>query len=250
MTLLPRIFQRLSGVLGLAFLCGLVLTLSAQAAELEGTVVPLNASAPAALPAPEPVEPAPNASSSAMPMTPIDEPAPSLAPPEQHYAAMPQDEQALEALEERMEQVLSRHNRGSNIDLSQLVPITAIVFALGGPIFLLCFLITKRYQYRQWHQQSLNDNIDKFLAAGRDIPPELLRTDEAKATDKLGNRDKGVRNICIGTGVLIFLTILTGLDTGSIGFIWIALGVSQVLIWHLNQPKAGQPLAPQVEQQD
>ena len=64
------------------------------------------------------------------------------------------------------------------------------------------------------------------------------------------NRSKGIRNICLGAGWAIFLTILAGIDIGAIGFIWIALGISQVLIWYLNQPKAGQPLAPQVEQQD
>lgn len=247
MTLLPFVSRRLLGAIGLVFLCCLSVTyvVSAQAAELEGTLVPLDSSIPAVSSAPAVVIEAP-----AAPVAPIDEPAPPAVVPDHSYPAVYQDEHAADEFERRMERLLKAQSRDRSIDLSQFVPITAIIFTLGGPIFLICFLIAKRYRYRQQRQQSLNDNVDKFLAAGRDIPAELLRDDEVKAAVQLGNRDKGIRNICLGTGGLIFLSILAGLNIGAIGFIWIALGVSQVLIWYLNQPKTGQQLEQQVEQQD
>ncbi len=267
MKLLPYLFHRLCSARGLVFVCSVIMTqvFPLQAAELEGRIVPLDSSAPAVLSMPEQAKPvidvqelpaSPQAVSTSESVStnqsaPSSQSAPSpLVAPTHDYATMYHDEQAIQAFEQRIERMIDRHSRGNSIDLSQFVPITAIVFSLGGPIFLLCFLINRRYRYRQLQQQSLNENIDKFLAAGRDIPPEFLRNEERKAPGDLGNRDKGIRNICIGTGVLIFLSILTGISTGSIGFIWIALGVSQVLIWHLNQPKAGQPQIQQVEQQD
>ena len=47
---------------------------------------------------------------------------------------------------------------------------------------------------------------------------------------------KGVRNIGLGTGWLIFLTIMFSIEIGSFGFIFIGLGVSQLVIWKLSSP--------------
>jgi hypothetical protein len=270
--------------IGLALACAspAVYSLAASAAELQGTQVPLDAPhvAPVKVEVakPEIAKPEVAVDSKAIvvdtaevdkpelvqhepaaPIPPQEPPAPHSPPPpsfdeskftelaahQVHQSAL-NEEQLARNIEERVEQVLSRHNHRSSVDLSQLVPIVAITFSIGGPLFLLIFWISKRYQNRQLRQQSLNANIDKLLAAGRDIPIELLRGDDPKDPEQSGNRDKGIRNIAIGVGILFFLTLFSGLSEGAIGFIWIALGVSQVLIWHLNQPKPGQ----QVESQD
>lgn len=251
MTLLPYVFRRLSSAAALALLLAASLTLSPStyAAELEGTLVPLDSSIPAISSAPstpsaQSTPPTPAAQST--PPTPVvvsaDEASPPVSEPAPSAVILSNDEQSLRELEQRIESIFNKHSGNSNFELLQLVPIVAIIFSVGGPIFLIGFLIAKRYQNKQLRQQSLNNNIDKLLAAGRDIPVELLRGDEPQATVVAGNRDKGIRNICLGVGLLVFLTVLAGLDIGAIGFIWIALGVSQVLIWHLNQPKAMQPL--------
>lgn len=248
MTFLPCVFRRLSNAaLTLLFAAPLTVSLFAHAAELEGTLVPLDSSVPA-------VSSAPSISSiSSIPSTLIvepdvpaavvsaQEPSPASAPAPSAATSF-NDEQVARELEQRIESIFKKYSSGNNFELLQLVPIVAIIFSIGGPIFLIGFLIAKRYQNKQLRQQSLNNNIDKLLAAGRDIPVELLRGDEPQAAVHAGNRDKGIRNICLGVGLLVFLTILAGLDIGAIGFIWIALGVSQVFIWHLNQPKATQPL--------
>ena len=95
-------------------------------------------------------------------------------------------------------------------------------------------------------------NIDKLLAAGRDIPLELLLGEEprvVKNTTETGEviytqsddmMRKGVRNIGLGVGCLIFLTIAFGIEIGSFGFILIGLGVSQVVIWKLSDNRSTQ----------
>ncbi len=245
MTLFPRVLQRLLGVTGLAIIGCLPLAhaFSAEAAELEGTLVPVE-SAEVQAPASQPSEPL-----SAADSAPYVPPPPAVFEPPRapHHGDWGRE------LEQGLKGAFGGHRENDYEDAIQtavLIPLFAVIFIFGGPIFLICYLISKRYHYRQLRQQSINNNIDKLLAAGRDIPVELLRGDEPKGADDNGNRSKGIRNICLGTGWFLFLTILVGFDIGAIGFIWIALGVSQVLIWYLNQPKAGQPLAPQVEQQD
>lgn len=253
MTLLPRFYRHLLGALGLALIGCLPLAhaISAQAAELEGTPVPIESADTGAADA---IAPASSAAAPDAQPAPIAAPAPIASP-----AHEPPDHHRHGDWEREFEMGLKHafgegHDDEANykgaFELAMLIPILAVIFIFGGPIFLVALLIVQRYRARAVRQQSINSNIDKLLAAGRDIPVELLRGDEPKGADDNSNRSKGIRNICLGAGWAIFLTILAGIDIGAIGFIWIALGISQVLIWYLNQPKAGQPLAPQVEQQD
>lgn len=253
MTLFPRFSRHLVGALGLAFIGCLPLAyaISAQAAELEGTPVPIESTDTVVT---DSIAPASNTRAPGEPSAPIEPSVPSVPPapekPDHHRHGDWERE-----FEMGLKQAFGDgHDNEANykgaFELAMLIPILAVTFIFGGPIFLICFLIAKRYNYRQLRQQSINTNIDKLLASGRDIPVELLRGDEPKGADDNSSRSKGIRNVCLGAGWAIFLTILAGIDIGAIGFIWIALGISQLLIWYLNQPKAGQPLAPQVEQQD
>lgn len=262
MTLSISLPSRLLRAIGLALVCvsPVAYSLAATAAELQGTQVALDASHSVAVhveASNTEAHPQPEVNQhelvAPIPPEPTEPPPPPIVAGEFESTAVSEnahrvalnEEQLARNIEERVEQVLNRQSHRSNLDLSQLVPVVAIIFSIGGPLFLLVFWISKRYQNRQLRQQSLNANIDKLLAAGRDIPVELLRGDEPNDADQTGNRDKGIRNVAIGAGILVFLTIFSGFTEGAIGFIWIALGVSQVLIWHLNQPKPGQRVGSQ-----
>lgn len=137
-----------------------------------------------------------------------------------------------------------------DFNVALLIPIFAVIFIFGGPIFLLGFLMLQHYRDKARRQQDINANIDKLLAAGRDIPVELLRGDEPRGASDTGDLSKGIRNLFLGIGLLIFLTALVGFDIGAVGFILIALGCSQTLVWYLNKPKAGSVTEQQAGQQD
>lgn len=115
-----------------------------------------------------------------------------------------------------------------------LIPIFVVIFIFGGPLILVGFFIAQRYRAKALRQENLNLNIDKLLAAGRDIPVELLRGDEPISAEESGDLNKGIRNLFWGIGLLTFLTIFAGIKIGAVGFIWIALGLSQMTIWKLN----------------
>lgn len=131
-----------------------------------------------------------------------------------------------------------------------IIPIVALLLIFGGPLLLVGYLGTLHYRSKARRRNDLNTNIDKLLAAGRDIPVELLRGDEPRRAEEIGNRDKGIRNLFLGIGWLLFLTIFFGIEIGSIGFIWIALGLSQLVIWKLNNPASNTTYQAQVGQQD
>jgi hypothetical protein len=133
-----------------------------------------------------------------------------------------------------------------------IIPIVAMSLLFGGPVLLIMVLALLHYRAKSRRLKNTNMNIDKLLAAGRDIPLELLLGDEprvVKNTNEAGDviytrndesMRKGVRNIGLGVGWLVFLTIAFGIEVGSFGFILIGLGISQVVIWRLSDSRSAQ----------
>jgi hypothetical protein len=233
MTLFFRLPRNLLSAIGFALVCAVPV---AYAAELEGTTVTVDGAVPVQVQ----IGTVPAAPAEPDSMSP-EQPPKAPASDDQHGEHNNQWQQGSRHQNwEREFETGMKHafgeQKNNGFDYSQLVPITAIIFIFGGPIFLLCFWLLQRYRAKARRQQDINTNIEKLLAAGRDIPIELLRGDEPKSDEPVGSRDKGIRNIFLGTGWLVFLTIMVGFDIGSAGFIWIALGLSQVLIWYLNRP--------------
>lgn len=278
MTLFSTLSHRLCLAVGLTIACAIYFP--AMAAELEGTPVQVDVSSPVEVQLKVDVPVAP---------PPPDVIAPDMAPPppdsDEHQqwikeneaqvhnneAQAHQNEALVRETERRMrdqqnwqrelEKNLSQAFGGNNEnnDDEEVTGMIALISIFGmftgimilcSPLILIGFYLTLRYKARARRQQELNNNIDKLLAAGRDIPVEILRGDEPRAADDHGNLAKGIRNICLGTGWFVFLTIAVAVKVGSLGFIWIALGISQVLIWYLNKPAATTSTELQAGQQD
>ncbi len=262
MTLFSTLSHRVCLAFGLTIASAIYFP-AVVAAELEGTAVQVDASAP--------VDVQLNVEVPVAPLPP-DVAAPDIAPPPPHSNEHEQwvrdnEAQVREAearvrdverqvqdhqqnwqrnLEKNLNQAFGGGNKEHNDDEEEITGMIALIAIFGmftgimilcSPLILIGFYLTLRYKARARRQQELNNNIDKLLAAGRDIPVEILRGDEPKAADDHGNLAKGIRNVCLGTGWLVFLTIAVGIEIGAIGFIWIGLGVSQVLIWYLNKPR-------------
>jgi hypothetical protein len=223
--------------------------LSVAAAELEGTLVPLGdsgteAAQPSAVTeAPQPIQ--------HLDVTPPQEP---LAPPPDLAPAAPSPDHHLHwqrDLDKGLAEAFGKQNVNERtFNMALLIPILGVIFIFGGPIVLLCYFLSQHYRAKAQRQQAINVNIDKLLAAGRDIPIELLRGDDPVTGSESGDLAKGVRLFFLGIGLLIFLTAFLGFSIGSVGFIPLALGCSRMLIWYINKPKATDVHYPQAGQQD
>jgi hypothetical protein len=171
-------------------------------------------------------------------------------PPEAPVTDSPQDD-----MHHAMEELRNNFPHGAgpgfddfNMSPDLLIPIVAMSLLFGGPVLLVIILALLHYRAKARRQQNINANIDKLLAAGRDIPVELLLGEDATVVRRNVSGDvtvyhgddvnmhKGVRNIGLGIGWLIFLTIMFGIKIGAFGFIFIGLGISQVVIWKLSSP--------------
>lgn len=128
----------------------------------------------------------------------------------------------------------------------RVVQLFAIVFAIGGPLLLIIALVAMHYRAKERREKNINANIERLLAAGRDIPIELLRGDEPYVgAESALDRDerqlqKGIKNVCLGVGLFICLTIIFGIEFGAIGFILLSIGASQLWIWKLSASRKDQ----------
>lgn len=273
MTLSSTLSYRLCWAFGLTIAS--VIFVPAMAAELEGTTVQVDTSSTVDVQLNVDVPVAP---------PPPDVVAPEIAPPppasdEHAHWSHEQEAQVREAearareverqvrdqqqnwqrdLEKNLSQAFGGNKENKDDDdegsVMEALMVMFIVFAgimfLCSPLILVGFYLVLRYKARVRRQQVLNSNIDKLLAAGRDIPVEILRGDEPRGANEHGNLARGIRNICLGIGLLIFLTVLVGFDIGAVGFILIAIGCSQTLVWYLNKPNTGSHTEQQAGQQD
>lgn len=126
---------------------------------------------------------------------------------------------------------------GESLSSAVMVPFIVFFFLFGCPTLIVISLLVLRHRAKGRHLNNLNTNIDKLLAAGRDIPLELLRGDDPKGPEDNSGLNKGIMNIGLGLGLLIFLTVISGFDVGALSFILIGMGLSRVIIWKLSQKK-------------
>jgi hypothetical protein len=177
-------------------------------------------------------------------------------------------EEIKQAVDDIREDFNERNHDHDDTDLGDfmspdiIIPIVAMSLLFGGPVLLVIILAILHYRSKSRRQKNINMNIDKLLAAGRDIPVELLLGEEprvVKATTQAGDivytrsddmMRKGIRNIGLGVGWLIFLTIMFGIKVGSFGFIFIGLGISQVVIWKLSDNSSTTAVIDTVKVQD
>ena len=137
---------------------------------------------------------------------------------------------------------IDKHFDSDDTD-STLVQLVAIFFCVGGPVILVIMLVMMHYRAKERREKNINDNIERLLAAGRDIPIELLRGDEPSANNELSvvrddiNLHKGIKNVCLGVGLFVCLTIMFSIEFGAIGFIVLSVGASQLWVWKLSGSK-------------
>ncbi len=117
-------------------------------------------------------------------------------------------------------------------DAAVLIPIISILAVFGTPI-LIVWLVT-RNSYRK--KQLLMDNINRMVAEGRDIPPELLDAMEGESPSNM--KDRGFTLIAVGLAIFIWLTAAAGPGVGSLGLIPLFIGVARFVNWKLDSKQA------------
>lgn len=117
-----------------------------------------------------------------------------------------------------------------------LIPLVAIVLIFGGLPAVLIVLAVMHYRSSRIKAQLQADTIAKALESGRELPQELLNQGVEPTPRTLLKR--GVQNVGLGTGLLLALSLMMGINIGAIGFIFIGIGAAQLVLWKLDKPES------------
>lgn len=114
-----------------------------------------------------------------------------------------------------------------------IIPILAITLGIGLPIFIIAIVLYFRYKNKQAKYKLASE----ALAAGKEIPKELFNENTSKSTQNHDTLAKGIKDICLGIGLGVFLWLLTGVEfLAAIGFLIFCMGVGKVIIAHATRP--------------
>ena len=113
----------------------------------------------------------------------------------------------------------------SGISLAFLV--LSLIF--GFPFFVIFIAFYFRYKNRRERYKL----VEKAIAAGQPIPEGILK--ESLNTD---STTKGIKNMCLGTGLFIFLWAITeSFAIGCIGLLILFNGLGQWLVARNQRPR-------------
>lgn len=121
----------------------------------------------------------------------------------------------------------SREREGFNENI--LVPIVAVIVIFGMPVFIVALVGWQNYR----KQKLFHDSVNRLIERGMDIPPALYEQFDGK-TKSDSNLNKGVRQVALGLGLMIFLAAVSGEDVATLGVIPLLLGVANLLIYKLD----------------
>lgn len=103
-----------------------------------------------------------------------------------------------------------------------------LLLVFGFPIFVIFIAFYFRYKSRRERYKL----VEKAIAAGQPIPDGILK--ESLNTDTAA---KGIKNMCLGAGLGIFLWAITGsFAIGSIGLLILFTGLGQWLVARNQHP--------------
>lgn len=124
------------------------------------------------------------------------------------------------------------------IESGIIVAIIAISFLFGSPLLVIILILVLIFRRKSRREEVQKENVARLIDAGKDVPIELLRGDDQRSAVGDENLRKGIKNIGLGAGLLIFLTLFIDIGIGAVGFIPLGIGLSQIAIWKLIDSKA------------
>lgn len=113
-----------------------------------------------------------------------------------------------------------------------LVPVVAILSVFGVPAVAVVLVAYFVIRHRERRAQLLNERIQRFLEAGQPIPENLMQ-DGGNRTTPEQHQQQGLLLLGLGIGLMVFLTLVASLPVGSLGLVFIGVGVAKLIIWKM-----------------
>ena len=137
--------------------------------------------------------------------------------------------------EDEKAQLAESIKKGIKFDTDQIpdwlgaVVILAVVLIFGSPILIL---ITVFFFMARKRKQKMNV-IQVYLDAGKDVPPELLRTFD----NSVSSFRSGIMFAGAGLGIMAAFYSANNDSVGALGLIPLFIGVAKLLYWFFEERK-------------
>ncbi|RBP50872.1 DUF6249 domain-containing protein [Arenicella xantha] len=120
---------------------------------------------------------------------------------------------------------------GDGIPLAALlIAIPAVVLTLGMPVIIVLLVLWFGHKKRRQRLELIN----RFLDAGKDVPPEILHTIDNDGGDSL---KRGIMLTGIGLGVVAGFSAVGENTVAGFGLIPMFIGIARLVYWYLAERK-------------
>ena len=114
----------------------------------------------------------------------------------------------------------------------ELIALVTVIMLLGLPVFIIIPTLLFKYLNRRAKYRLASEAI----AAGQKLPKDLFDSGQSVLDYNQRTLTKGIRNICLGIGLGVFLWLLTHEESiTAIGFLIVCMGVGQVIIAYVTR---------------
>jgi len=110
----------------------------------------------------------------------------------------------------------------------------AILLIFGTPIMLVAAFLYAGHRKRRL----ASDMAGQFLASGQPVPPEVWQGLAGDNTPR-SNLHKGMVMLGVGLGIFLCFWLIGSMEAAYLGLIPLFIGIAQLLIWKLENRKAG-----------
>ena len=106
----------------------------------------------------------------------------------------------------------------------------AILLIFGTPVMIVAGVLYASYRKRRL----IHDTINSYVASGKEIPPEVLKSFHEEAAPRRSNLNKGLVMVGIGLGIIVCFMAIGVEQAAALGAIPLFIGLAQLLIWKLE----------------
>ena len=120
--------------------------------------------------------------------------------------------------------------------LDSLTGTLAILLIFGTPIMIVALVLYSSYRKRRL----MHDTISQYVANGKDVPPEVIKSLRLEPSQPKSNLHKGMVMVGVGLGIFLCFILLGTVEAAALGLIPLFIGLAQILIWKLESKDGGE----------
>jgi hypothetical protein len=119
-----------------------------------------------------------------------------------------------------------------------LIPILGIIGTIIMPVLLVPLIVWLVVRHRNQKEQRNHETLRRMIEKGMEIPPNFSF---GEAVENKGSPlNRGLKYMGLGAGLIVFFLMMGMSGIAGVGAIPLFIGLSYLLIWHLEKKKTAQ----------